>query len=189
MITDHTAATSDDRTGGARIGGKLLAVVACTASVAGIGCVLGVASPALAASKSHTMSLQTAMVTDATTALAGQKNVVVFKLNEAGKAVGDAVLTCRPTPTSAVCRGDIALGNGDIYEAVRINTASGSVSGVVTGGDGKYVGATGMVNGTTTSAPTGNLTVRFQTTRGPGPHLPGCRRQDSRAMVKVVCSY
>lgn len=63
-----------------------------------------------------------------------------------GQQIGADVLSCRTKGTLAHCTVSLALGDGQMHLRITLQE-NGDLRGRVTGGDGRYAGAAGRVQG------------------------------------------
>jgi hypothetical protein len=131
-----------------------VAAVTMAAALATGGCLL--ALPASASSASHTLKFT--VVTKSQTSLGKHGGVSYDKdINAANKVIGNDLVTFEGTNA-----GDVALGlNGGFIYAHLVFAKSGSLTGKITGGSGKYAGAGGSVAGSATSKTKTQVTLTY----------------------------
>lgn len=132
-----------------------IAAVGAAATLVGGGTLL--ALPAFAGGGTHTLTFDS--VTKSQSHLGKTAGVSFDKdLNTAHKVIGYDVLTWEGQSHADVA---LALKDGFIYAHLAF-TKTGAVTGKLTGGSGKYAGATGTVKGTSVSKTKTEVTVTYK---------------------------
>jgi hypothetical protein len=120
----------------------ILAATTALATAAGVGLLLE--GPASAHAVTHTMTFKTRQITDK---IINDVDVATDKNLQAGKVIGYDVTSCRVNVDTHIARCAVALARpaGLMYARARLNVVTGHGGGTVTGGTGRFAGATGTI--------------------------------------------
>jgi hypothetical protein len=82
-----------------------------------------------------------------------------------GHKIGFDTIDCVPSSTGKTADCDVtgSYKQGQIYGTFTLTFKSGALTGTVTGGTRKFVGATGTIKGTAVSATKEKVTISYQT--------------------------
>jgi len=122
-----------------------LALVAGTSALAVAAVGLGLDGPAAAHAVTHTMTFKTHQITDR---IVHDVDVATDKNVAHGSVVGYDVTSCRVNVQTHIARCQVALARagGLMYSRAHVNVVTNRGGGTVTGGTGRFAGASGTIS-------------------------------------------
>ena len=120
----------------------VIAATAALATAAGVG--IALEGPASAHAVTHTMTFKSRQIADK---IINDVDVATDKNLHQGKVVGYDVTSCRVNVQTHIARCAVALARpgGLLYARAHLNVVTGHGGGTVTGGTGRFAGATGTI--------------------------------------------
>jgi hypothetical protein len=122
-----------------------ITAVAGAAAAAGAALAFGLGQSASAHAVTHTMTFTTHQITDK---IINGADVATDKNLRHGVVIGYDVTSCRVNVNTHVARCSVAIARagGLMYARAHVNVETNKGGGVVTGGTGRFAGATGTID-------------------------------------------
>lgn len=123
---------------------RTTALVAATAALATAGLGLALDGPASAHTTTHTLTFTSRQIADH---IVNDTDIAASKEVQQGSVTGYDLTRCHVDVQTHVAHCDVAIARaaGMLYGRAHVNVVTGKGSGTVTGGTGRFAGATGTI--------------------------------------------